>query len=119
MIKSYRWKVETPRDRAPQGLELPVLKMEILDFDDYSGSPDEPNYFEDVVDVGWGRDDGSAQQVLRKWYYGECVVHFLSLRRDNVLRSGPIPICRRWRNPSRGVSPVSRKPDHRGSLWDQ
>jgi hypothetical protein len=69
VIRAYRWKIEAPKGRI-QGLEMPTLKMEILDFDIYNGG-DLPVFFEDTVDVGWGKDDGQAQQVLRKWFFGE------------------------------------------------
>jgi len=70
IIKSYRWKIEAPRGRSDQGLELPTLKMEILDWAIHLDG-DLPVYFENTVEVGWGKDDGQAQKVLRKWYYGE------------------------------------------------
>lgn len=69
-IESYRWKVGPPRERTVQGLEMPTLKMEILEWSIYLHM-DLPVFFEDTVEVGWGKDDGAAQKVLRKWYFGE------------------------------------------------
>lgn len=76
-IKSYRWKLGPPpvQSRRPghagPSLELPVLSMEILDFEIHSDGPDSPVYFENVVDVGRAKEDGEVQKVLRKWYFGE------------------------------------------------
>jgi hypothetical protein len=69
-IRSYRWKVESPRGRTVHGLEMPTLKMEILKWDIIHGG-ELPVFFEDTVEVGWGKDDGAAQKVLRKWFFGE------------------------------------------------
>jgi hypothetical protein len=69
-IESYRWKVESPRGRKVQGLEMPELKMEILEWS-ILVNMDFPVFFENTVEVGWGKDDGAAQKVLRKWYFGE------------------------------------------------
>lgn len=69
VIKSYRWKVGPPQGKV-QGLEMPSLKMEILQWDiRHEGTL--PTCFENTVEVGFGKDDGSAQKVLRKWYFGE------------------------------------------------
>lgn len=74
VIKSFRWKVVESKNRTSQGLEMPKLKMEILDFNIYMGGNGTlPIYFEDTVEVGWGKDDGEAQRVLRKWFFGEYV----------------------------------------------
>ena len=69
-VHSYRWKVDSPRGRTVQGLEMPELKMEVLGFSSFC-IEDFPLLYEDTVEVGWGKDDGAAQKVLRKWYFGE------------------------------------------------
>jgi len=69
-VESYRWRVESPRERTVQGLEMPELKMEILEWSIFLGG-ELPVFFENTVEVGWGKDDGAAQKVLRKWYFGE------------------------------------------------
>jgi phage gp29-like protein len=69
-VESYRWKVDSPRGRTVQGLEMPELKMEILEWSIFLGG-ELPVFFENTVEVGWGKDDGAAQKVLRKWYFGE------------------------------------------------
>ena len=69
-VESYRWKVDSPRGRMVQGLEMPELKMEILEWSIFLGG-ELPVFFENTGEVGWGKDDGAAQKVLRKWYFGE------------------------------------------------
>lgn len=69
-ITSFRWNVDAPRGRTIQGLEMPTLKMKILEWSIHL-SGDFPVFFENTVEVGFGNDDGAAQKVLRKWYFGE------------------------------------------------
>lgn len=73
IVRSYRWKLEPPKRRrsADGHLELPIVKMVILDFDLHSGNKDSPIYFEDTCEIGKGKNDGPVQKVLRKWYFGE------------------------------------------------
>jgi hypothetical protein len=52
-------------------LELPVVKLEILDFDVHIGGPSDPIFWEGVEEVGRGKGDGNVQKVLRKWWFGE------------------------------------------------
>jgi hypothetical protein len=77
IIKSYRWKLGPPQSRTEHGLDIPDLKMEILDFAEHSGSSDDPNYSEGAAIVGYPEEDGLTLQVLRKWYFGEYVLSWL------------------------------------------
>lgn len=72
-IRSFRWKMSPPDNAstAATRLELPVVKMEILDFVIKTGNSAWPTYAEHTVDVGRGSHDGGVQRVLRKWYFGE------------------------------------------------
>lgn len=75
-IQSYKWKLASPnRRRSADGrLELPIVVMEILDFEMKEGDRYWPHLHDETVDIGRGENDGEVQKVLRKWYFGEYVL---------------------------------------------
>ena len=59
-----------PRKRD-EGSILPVVVMEVLDWEVVAGSRDDPVFWEDTVEIGVGKDDAMVRMVLDKWWTGE------------------------------------------------
>lgn len=60
-------------DRLAPAPDVPIVWLDVLDWDVLAGDRNEPTYWENAEEVGMGKGevDAEVQRVLRKWWTGE------------------------------------------------
>ncbi|WRT69605.1 uncharacterized protein IL334_006594 [Kwoniella shivajii] len=78
LLESFRINLSPPsssvKKKTPQSsniVELPEVVLEILKWKVVGGSRNDPEFYENTVEIGKGKNDGDVQRLLRKWWFGE------------------------------------------------